>query len=575
MVLSRRRPRTVLGCLVACRGPVRPSGLSAGWLPGAWWVAGFPWCGLRLRGGPGPRLGWPCRLLRGGAGPCRVAPGPVPEPASPDHQRCRVVTGRLGVVFPQGPQPVLGGPAGSVCGVDDDDGQPGVGGHLDQTVAELSGGDAGDGAPEVPAAAAAGGPAAGAFASFGAGFGEVEVLDGDGAGAAGLGGSDQGADGGAQVSVAGGGRQPGQGKGDGGRDAQDIAVRRDNGHSQVTVVDVDRYYRVCLQLSQGRRGGRGGLPRGVEVPAAAGRVMADVVADRAAGGLGGDLVAAVGEPDWSRQPVAAMRPVRQMGQRGGQFDLQPTLVGVPADRLIPPCLRGLAVGGQEQPGRIPLLSPLGLGQACGSQVVPHAQQRLPAPDHRHGPGLQLLLYPGQPGLQRPQADRLGVPFRSGGIPARPPGRGARRNSQPGLDPDDAGQQACPVGAQVLPGQPDLVVAGPGDRPGPPRRRGRSHRPLPRRAGPRPAPRVQPPLSTPGAQVLPGQRSQVPAHRPQHRLIARRRAQSGPDPRACWRRRHERRGNRAQRSSHQRAAVLPGPGWQMCICSEGDTYSGYC
>ena len=77
----------------------------------------------------------------------------------------------------------------------------------------------GHGAPEVPAAAAAGRPPAGPFASFGAGFGEVEVLDDDGAGAAGPGGGDQGADGGAQVPVAGGRRQPGQAERDRGRDA--------------------------------------------------------------------------------------------------------------------------------------------------------------------------------------------------------------------------------------------------------------------------------------------------------------------------------------------------------------------
>jgi hypothetical protein len=175
MVLSRRRPRTVLGCLVACRGPVRLSGLGARWLPGAWWGGGFPGCGPVRRGGPGPRLGWPCRVLRGGAGPCRAAPGPVPEPASPGHHCCRVVTGRFGVVLPQGPQPVLGCPAGGVGRIDDDHLQPGVGGHLDQPVPELPGGDAGEQPPEVPAAPAAGGPAAGPFASLGAGVGEVEV----------------------------------------------------------------------------------------------------------------------------------------------------------------------------------------------------------------------------------------------------------------------------------------------------------------------------------------------------------------------------------------------------------------
>ncbi len=60
---------------------------------------------------PGSRPGWPCRLRWGGVVPCRAAPGPVPEPASPDHQRARVVAGRLRVVYPQGSQPMQGGPS--------------------------------------------------------------------------------------------------------------------------------------------------------------------------------------------------------------------------------------------------------------------------------------------------------------------------------------------------------------------------------------------------------------------------------------------------------------------------------
>jgi hypothetical protein len=111
---------------------------------------------------------------------------------------------------------------------------------LDQPVPELPGGDAGEQPPEVPAAPAAGGPAAGPFAAFGAGGGEVEVLDDEGAHAAGRRGGDQGADGGAQVPVPGARRQPGQGEGDGGRGAQDVAVRRDDRGGEMTVVDVDR-----------------------------------------------------------------------------------------------------------------------------------------------------------------------------------------------------------------------------------------------------------------------------------------------------------------------------------------------
>ena len=65
------------------------------------------WVRSRPQGFPG----WPCRLRWGGVVPCRAAPGPVPEPTSPDHQRARVVAGRLAVVYPQGSQPMLGGPS--------------------------------------------------------------------------------------------------------------------------------------------------------------------------------------------------------------------------------------------------------------------------------------------------------------------------------------------------------------------------------------------------------------------------------------------------------------------------------
>src|SRR5580693_892198 len=106
MVLAIRRVRTVLARLVTRRGPVRLPGLGAGWLPGASWGGGFPGWGSCRRVFPGPRLGWPCRLLRGGAVPVRAAPGPVAEPASPEYQRCRVVPGRLRVVLAQRREPV-------------------------------------------------------------------------------------------------------------------------------------------------------------------------------------------------------------------------------------------------------------------------------------------------------------------------------------------------------------------------------------------------------------------------------------------------------------------------------------
>jgi hypothetical protein len=65
----------------------------------------------------------------------------------------------------------------------------------------------------------------------------------------------------------------------------------------VAVVDVDGYHRVPLEFVHGRRGGRWDRPGGVDVPAPARQVVADVVADRAGGGLGGDLITPVRELD--------------------------------------------------------------------------------------------------------------------------------------------------------------------------------------------------------------------------------------------------------------------------------------
>ena len=196
MVLASRWPRTVVGRLVACHDPVRPAGLSAGWLPEASWGGGLPWCGPRHRGDPESRLGWPCRLRRGGAGPCRAASGSVPEPASPGHQRCRVVPGRLRVMLPQWAEPVQGPPPGGIRGIYHDHLQPRLGGHLHEPVPELSSRDARDRPPEGLTPSAARGSAAVSLAALGASLGEVQVLDHNGPRAVLRGGGDEGADGG-------------------------------------------------------------------------------------------------------------------------------------------------------------------------------------------------------------------------------------------------------------------------------------------------------------------------------------------------------------------------------------------
>ena len=172
------------------------------------------------------------------------------------------------------------------------------------------------------------------------------------------------------------------------------------------------------------------------------RVVADVVADRAGGRLGGDLVAPVGEPHRARQPVPAVRPVRQVRQRGGQLDLQPALAGVPADRLVPPGLVLLPVGGQEQPGRFPLPPATGPRSARRRRGSPRLRSRaFPPRTTDTAPAASRRSARASRACSDLQPDGLGVPLGRGGVPAHPARLPARRDRQPGLDPADPGLQA--------------------------------------------------------------------------------------------------------------------------------------
>jgi hypothetical protein len=184
----------------------------------------------------------------------------VAEPASPEHQRCRVVPGRLGVVLAQRGEPVLRPPPRAVSGINNDDEQAGVGGHLHQPVAELPGRDARHKAAEPAAPLPAGRPAPVPLAALVPGLGEVEVLDHDGPRAVLAGGGDDGADRGAEPPVAGGGGPPGQVQRHRERDAEDVPVGRDDGDGQVPGVQVDGHHRVAPQFRQRRDQAGGGLP---------------------------------------------------------------------------------------------------------------------------------------------------------------------------------------------------------------------------------------------------------------------------------------------------------------------------
>ena len=244
MVLRCRRSRTVLGRLVARHYPVGPAGLGAGWLPGASWGGGFPGCGTGCRRLPGPRRGWPCRVLWGGTVPVRAAPGPVAEPASPEHQRCRVVPGRLRVVLAQRGEPVLRPPPRAVSRINDHDGKSRVGGHLHQPLAQLPGRDAryqaAEPRPRFPRDGRLPCRSRPSLLASVKSRSSITIARAP----CSPGGGDDGADRGAQPPVAGGGGPPGQVQRHRERDAEHVPVRRDDGDPQVPGVQVDGHHRV-------------------------------------------------------------------------------------------------------------------------------------------------------------------------------------------------------------------------------------------------------------------------------------------------------------------------------------------
>ena len=237
-------------------------------------VAGFLGAGLAAGLVRGPRLGWPCRLLRGGAVPCRASPGPVAEPAS-----ARSPALPRGARSPSGGAPAAGrasarAPTGrcrrgrrrSPC-------SPALAVIWTSRSAELPGGDAGrpaagspgprlprDGRLPVALAALARGPRRSP--------GPRSRSPGQPCCA---GGGDQGADGGAEPPVAGGGGQPGQVERDRARAAADgfpsgrDRPRRRGGRAFRSTASTG-----CRRRSSSGRGGYGrGLPRRVDVPPAA------------------------------------------------------------------------------------------------------------------------------------------------------------------------------------------------------------------------------------------------------------------------------------------------------------------
>ncbi len=227
-------------------------------------------------------------------------------------------------------------------------------------------------------------------------------------------------------------------------------------------VEVDRQYRMATQLGKARRATFTCFPRCIQIPAVAAGVVADVVADRPRGCLSSHLASAVREHDWARQPVPAMCLIREVGERGGQLDFYPPLIGMPADGLVSPPLVSFPVGTNEPPLRLPALPPRTLFQA-GIEVAARAGQSPSTPHDRQAPLLQAGVRNRQPGLQTLQALLLLPAFTLCRIPAGAAVSAGDRRTQPATDLLDPRPQRHPLGEQVTFRQPPRVIGCTGDR----------------------------------------------------------------------------------------------------------------
>src|SRR5436190_20133659 len=150
--------------------------------------------------------------------------------------------------------------------------------------------------------------------------------------------------------------------------ADPVARGIEDDRGQVADIEVEGQHRALTQLVERWHWPSRGLPRCVQIPAAALGLITDVVAHCAGLCLGRHIVTPISKAD-ILDAVPAMGPVSQAGERRGQLDLQPALLGMPADRLVAPVLVRLTVSGDEPPGRLPATTPLPAVDACGIKVV--------------------------------------------------------------------------------------------------------------------------------------------------------------------------------------------------------------
>ena len=544
MGLSHRRPRTVVGCLVACRGPVRPAGLGAGWLPGAWWGRRVSWVrsgalkggswsapGLAVPPPPGrrgslSRGAWPGArarvarspaLPRGGRSPWGGAPAAGRASASAPTGRCR--RGR-----PRSPPD----PALAAISVSRSRNWPA-------------------GMPETSRRKARPAPAARGAATRG-----VRVLRR-----------------GRRRSRGPRSRSPAR------RALFAVAIRVVIGGPQPPVAgggvagrpgQVQAGWwpgrRGCCRRARRRprRGGRGltstamtGYPRRSSSDAA-GRGAACHEASRYQRSRGRVVAGCgTGPRRWrpGRRPHSpgrrtatghdsryrpCARFARAASGAGSLTSSQPSS-GFPAVVSLPHVLSFSPSAVRNSRADSHCARHRLLVQPGGREVAPRLRSsaRPPAPP-RPPPPRPDADRASRPGATQP--DGLGVPPGRGGVTADPAGPPSGGDGEPGLDPADAGRQTGLRGAQVSFGEPPLILAGPGDRARPPCRGFRGQRPFPSPGTP-PGPSRPAAPRAPRRQVTARQRPQMRARGPEHRLSsadtrsrARTRAPPGLPPRTA-------------------------------------------
>jgi hypothetical protein len=171
-------------------------------------------------------------------------------------------------------------------------------------------------------------------------------------------------------------------------------------------------------------------------------------------------------------------------------------------------------------------------------MMPRLGEPPTTPAHRHSPLPEPALHPNQARLKMLQPLLLGPPLLLGGIPPGPAGPPIDRDRQPPVDHPDRSMQACAGVQEVAPAAAPLVVAGPGDRPRPSRRRCRSQGAL--AAGTAVGAR---PHRAAAREIAAGQPAQILADHVEHRGVLLAGPQPGLHPRTGGRGDHERRGDR--------------------------------